>query len=297
MLGLIFDGKVLTAATLTDGGEIFGVAEQPSPINDYREWLLAVSALIDKLRDSGQTFDRLGVALPAIIHDDTIAFSPFSILGTGNIRRDLQSALGMSVSIHGIGECLITHACRSGGAQDAQLAVAMWIGQSCHGGLALAGHLITGAHGAAANWPHLQLPAPVPHELEGRICWCGRTGCLETFLSMAGLESDYERVTGEWREAGEIAAASVHSDIVADSITQVFEDRLGRATATLISLLDPDVIVLGGTGLQLARLQERIPRKWPVYVQIDRSATRLVAAEGGVLPVIAGAALLAAEAG
>ena len=217
------------------------------------------------------------------------------MLGTANIRRDLQSALGMPVSIFGIGGCLVADACRMGAAQDANLAVGMWIGNSCHGGLAPAGRLVTGAHGAAANWPHLQLPAPLPQELDGRKCWCGRSGCLETFLSVSGLEGDYERVTGEWRDAGEIAAAAVNGDIVADSIIQAFEDRLGRATATLISLIDPDVIVLGGAGLQLDRLQERIPRKWPGYVQIDRSATRLATAKGGVTPVIRGAAFLAAE--
>ena len=128
MIGLTFDGNLLTAATLTDGGEIFAQAEQPAPGNDYREWLLSVSALIDSLRD---------------------------------------------------------------------------------------------------------------------------------YLSNT--------------------------------------DRLGCATATLISLIDPDVIVLGGAGLQLDRLQERIPRKWPGYVQIDRSATRLATAKGGVTPAIRGAAFLAAE--
>ena len=295
MIGLTFDGNLLTAATLTDGGEIFEQAEKPAPGNAYREWLLSVSALIESLRNSLSNTDRLGVALPAIIHDGTVCFSPYSVLGTVNIHRDLQSVLGMPVSIFGIGGCLVADACRMGAAKDANLAVGMWIGNSCHGGLALAGSLITGAHGAAANWPHLQLPAPLPQELDGRKCWCGRSGCLETFLSVSGLEGDYERVTGEWRDAGEIAAAASKGDIVADSILQAFEDRLGRATATLISLIDPDVIVLGGAGLQLDRLQERIPRKWPGYVQIDRSATRLATAKGGVTPVIRGAAFLAAE--
>ena len=154
---------------------------------------------------------------------------------------------------------------------------------------------MTGAHGAVANWPHLQLPAPVPHELDGRVCWCGRSGCLESFLSTAGLEGDYQRVTGEWRAAADITSASANSDIVADSVIQVFEDRLGRATATIISLFDPDVIVLGGTFVNLPRLCERLPRKWPGYVQVDRSKTRLVGSEGGIHAVTAGAAMLAAD--
>ena len=295
MIGLTFDGTILTAATLSDGGEIFASAEQIAPDTDYRAWLLAVCAVIEQIRTPQNAGDALGVALPAIIQDDVVTYSAFSLLANTSIRRDLQSALGMPVSVHNIGEALATQACRTGAATDAHLAVAMWIGKSCHGGLALAGQPLTGAHGATANWPHLQLPAPVPHELDGRVCWCGRSGCLESFLSTAALEGDYQRVTGEWRAAAEITTASANSDIVADSVIQVFEDRLGRATATIISLFDPDVIVLGGTFLNLPRLCERMPRKWPGYVQVDRSKTRLVGSEGGINAVTAGAAMLAAD--
>jgi predicted NBD/HSP70 family sugar kinase len=251
--------------------------------------------VIEQVRTPHNAGDALGVALPAIIQNDAVTYSAFSLLTDTSIRRDLQSALSMPVSVHNIGESLAAQACRTGAATGAHLAVAMWIGNSCHGGLAIDGQPVTGAHGAAANWPHLQLPAPVPHELDGRVCWCGRSGCLESFLSTAGLEGDYQRVTGEWRAAADITCASANSDIVADSVIQVFEDRLGRATATIISLFDPDVIVLGGTFVNLPRLCERLPRKWPGYVQVDRSKTRLVGSEGGIHAVTAGAAMLAAD--
>ena len=123
--------------------------------------------------------------------------------------------------------------------------VALWIGKSCHGGIRANGARLDGAHGAAGNWAHLQLPSPVPHELDGRHCWCGRSGCLETFLSESGFEDDYEHITGERHDAASIAAAAATGDIVADSVVQVFEDRLGRATATIISLFDPQMIILG----------------------------------------------------
>jgi predicted NBD/HSP70 family sugar kinase len=251
--------------------------------------------VIEQVRTPHNAGDALGVALPAIIQNDAVTYSAFSLLTDTSIRRDLQSALGMPVSVHNIGESLAAQACRTGAATGAHLAVAMWIGNSCHGGLAIDGQPVTGAHGAAANWPHLQLPAPVPHELDGRVCWCGRSGCLESFLSTAGLEGDYQRVTGEWRAAADITCASANSDIVADSVIQVFEDRLGRATATIISLFDPDVIVLGGTFVNLPRLCERLPRKWPGYVQVDRSRTRLVGSGDGIHAVTAGAAMLAAD--
>jgi predicted NBD/HSP70 family sugar kinase len=155
------------------------------------------------------------------------------------------------------------------------------------------GGVVTGAHGAAVNWAHLQLPAPVPHELDGRPCWCGRNGCLETFLSTSGLELDYERVTGDRRSAAQIAAAAAGNNIVAESVVQVFEDRLGRATAAIISLIDPGTIILGGNTPMPERMRERVPRKWPGYVQIDRSNTHLAVCSAGHDALIAGAAMLA----
>ena len=102
--------------------------------------------------------------------------------------------------------------------------------------------------------------SPVPHELDGRHCWCGRSGCLETFLSESGFEDDYERITGERHDAASIAAAAATGDIVADSVVQVFEDRLGRATATIISLFDLQMIILGGMVPLPERLETRVPR-------------------------------------
>ena len=149
-----------------------------------------------------------------------------------------------------------------------------------------------GAHGAAGNWAHLQLPSPVPHELDGRHCWCGRSGCLETFLSESGFEDDYERITGERQDAASIAAAAAAGDIVADSVVQVLEDRLGRATATMISLFDPQMIVLGGMVPLPERLATRLPRKWPGYVQISRSRTRLAVSKSGGDALLKGAVML-----
>jgi fructokinase len=294
MIGLTIDDRIFTAAILADGGDFVSRAECPAPAGDYRDWLVAIRDLVAGL-DGASPHMGVAVVVPAIILADSIDITPLTPLAGSDLRRDLQSALSREVYLTGFGDALAAFHASDNGAADPL--VALWIGSSCHGGLVANGGLVTGAHGAAANWAHLQLPAPVPHELDGRPCWCGRNGCLETFLSVSGLEEDYERVTGVKRTAAEIADAANASDIVAESVVQVFEDRLGRALAALINLIDPGTIILGGETPLPTRLCESVPRKWPGYVQIDRSNTALTWCSAGYGALIGGAVKLASDRG
>ena len=117
-------------------------------------------------------------------------------------------------------------------------------------------------------------------------------GCLDAFLSTTGLELDHERLTNDVRSAADIATAAATGDIVSESVMQVFEDRLGRATASIISIMDPQRILLAGTLPHLDRFAERVPRKWPGYVQIDRSNTNLTVLDDGMDVILRGAASL-----
>jgi predicted NBD/HSP70 family sugar kinase len=117
----------------------------------------------------------------------------------------------------------------------------------------------------------LQLAWPVPHELDGRDCWCGRTGCLDCFLSLGGLETEYHNITQTRLDIKAIAAAADASDLVASSVLQVLDDRIGRTTAMIINMFDPDVIFLGGRLAGLDRLYQNVPRKWPGYLLVERN--------------------------
>ncbi|MEC7049851.1 MAG: ROK family protein [Pseudomonadota bacterium] len=286
MIGLALDAVSATAAIQSDDGDFIFGPNTPMPDGGYREWLSAVPSLLASLPAADASMP-VAVALPGIIRDETVAFTPAQHLEGRNVRRDLQSVLSREVSITGFGTALAAwHADLSDGTEPL---AALWIGPSCHGGFIVGGRPVVGAHGAAGNWAHLELPSPVPYELDGRQCWCGRNGCLETFLSMQGLEEDYKRVSGMKMTAAEIAVAAEASDIVAENIIQVFEDRLGRATATIISLLDPRTIILGGHAPLPDRLCERVPRKWPGYVQIDCSDTQLRRCTDGMNALAGGA--------
>ena len=295
MIGLAIDEQTFSAAILADGGAFISHTECPTPAGGYRDWLFAIRDLVTGL-DGISPEMAVAIALPAIIRAGRVEITPLAHLAGSDLRRDLQSALSREVSLTGFGDALAAfHAPDSADDGTKDPLVALWIGRSCHGGVAANGGVVTGAHGAAGNWAHLQLPAPVPHELEGRPCWCGRNGCLETFLSTTGLEEDFERVTGEKRSAAQIAVAAAGNDIVAESVVQVFEDRLGRATATMISLIDPGTIILGGDTPLPERMCERVPRKWPGYVQIDRSRTHLTWCDAGHAALIGGAITLARQ--
>ena len=272
MISLAFHHDRVLAATISDGGDYILTSDVATHDGDYRGWLLAARDAVDALGD-GTSAMKVAVALPAIVAEDVVGFTPLATIGQSNF-----------------GDCLAAFEARDMPKSDTL--VALWIGKSCHGGIWANGARLEGAHGAAGNWAHLQLPSPVPHELDGRHCWCGRTGCLETFLSDSGFEDDYERITGERQDAVNIAAAAATGDIVADSVVQVFEDRLGRATATIISLFDPQMIILGGMVPLAERLETRVPRKWPGYVQINRTKTRLAISTNGAEALLKGAALL-----
>ena len=291
MIGLALDAGSATAAIQSDGGDFIFGPNAPLPESGYREWLSAVAGLVASVprTEAGMP---VAVTLPGIMQNDMTKHTPVQLLEGRNVRRDLQSVLSREVWITGFGTALA--AWHTNDNEGQHPLAALWIGPSCHGGFAAAGRVITGAHGAAGNWAHLELPSPVPYELDGRQCWCGRNGCLETFLSMQGVEEDYERVSGKKLTTAEIADAAEANDIVAENIIQVFEDRLGRATATIISLLDPETIVLGGHMPLPDRLCERVPRKWPGYVQIDCSKTTLHRCTDG-MNALAGGAIKAAR--
>lgn len=291
MISLVLDHHRIDAAITTDGGDFVSAASVEAPKGEYRDWLLAARDLVGEV--GAPAAMPVAVAVPAIINEGRASFSALEPLSGCDLRRDLQSTLGRKVRCFDFGDCLAASQARTLPIGDTVIAV--WVGQSCHGGVWANGDILKGAHGAVGNWAHLQLPSPVPHELDGRPCWCGRAGCLETFLSTTGLEDDYERVTGEHRDAAEIAATAAAGDIVSESVVQVYEDRLGRATATMISMFDPHVIVLGGAVPLAQRMCERLPRKWPGYVQVDRSRIRLVASEPDSGPLLIGAALLAGK--
>ena len=294
MIGLALDADGIHAAILGDDGELHATSQIDAPGPQYRDWLIAARDIVAGL-DADTAGMEVGIGAPARLAEGRVELTPLSHLAGARLVADLQSALCRKVHVSNFAACLAAWCARRNARGDAagDPLVALWLGGNCEGAIMSHGRVIDGAHGTAGNWAHLELPSPVGDELEGRQCWCGKNACLETFLSTGSLERDFERLTGQTGTVRQIEEAVERGDIVAESVIQVYEDRLGRATATMITLVDPEHIVIGGRPPLAQRLCERVPRKWPAYVRTARSNIRMTACDEGHNAVIGGAALLA----
>jgi fructokinase len=166
------------------------------------------------------------------------------------------------------------------------------VGTGTGGGIVAHGRPLHGANAIGGEWGHNPLPWPRSEELPGPACYCGQHGCIETWLSGPGLARAFHADTGRVLSAAEIAAAAEQGDGSAAAAFARYEDRMARALASVINLLDPDVIVLGGGLSNVRRLYENVPRLWGQYVFSDRVDTRLVRPAHGDSSGVRGAAWL-----
>jgi fructokinase len=149
------------------------------------------------------------------------------------------------------------------------------VGTGTGGGVVVERRVLTGSNAIAGEWGHNPLPWPRPGEWPGPPCYCGKTGCVETFLSGPGLANDYREATGDLLEAPDVVSGAEAGDVRALAALERYEDRMARALAVVLNILDPDVVVLGGGMSQVARLYESVPRLWQEWAFSDRVDTPL----------------------
>jgi len=187
--------------------------------------------------------------------------------------------------------CFALSEATDGAARGARVVFGVIVGTGTGGGIVVDGRALVGPNAVAGEWGHNPMPWPREGEWPGPPCYCGKTGCLETFLSGPGLARDHERTTGERLEAAEVSRrAAGHPG--AEATLARYEDRMARALAAVINVLDPDVIVLGGGMSKLERLYLSVPRRWGAYAFSDRVDTPLRAPVHGDSSGVRGAAWL-----
>ena len=264
-------------AVITDDGD-FVYSSSFKPADTYSELLVQLESALKHCSDKYDIKLPVGVSVRG--HETTstgmITSLHHPLIAQKTLRRDLQAVMNHSVLVASDGQCLAV-AARSILQLDNKLTIfALSLDQSVFGGIIVSDKLLSGPHGLAGDWGHLSLPWPVDNELEGRICVCGRTGCLEHFVSLDGLSHDYELLTGNKLTAEDIIKQAETGDIVAESAMQVIEDRISRGLAMVIGLLDPDIILIGGMLAKSERLFTNIPRKWPGYIRSSVNSDILV---------------------
>ena len=202
--------------------------------------------------------------------------------------RDLEAALGRPVRLANDADCFTLSEATDGAAAGADTAFGVILGTGVGGGLVVRGQLVRGPNAIAGEWGHNPLPWPGRDELPGHYCYCGKAGCIETFLSGPALERDF----GGKVAAAEVVRLAEDGDDKAEGVLSRYEDRLARALASVINIFDPHVIVLGGGLGNVRRLYREVPRLWGEYVFSDAVDTKLVPPKHGDSSGVRGAAWL-----
>jgi fructokinase len=293
-IGVDLGGTKIELAALDRDGAILLRRRIATPGNDYAAIIRAVTALVDAAERTLGRRGTVGIGMPGALSPATglVKNANSTCLIGKPFDRDLISALGRPVRFANDANCFALSEAVDGAAAGAAVVFGTILGTGVGAGIVVDGRVLTGANAIAGEWGHSPLPWPEDEERPGPRCYCGKHGCIESFLSGPGLALDHRSVTGEALEATAIAAAAGAGDPGAEATLARYEDRLARALATVINLLDPDVIVLGGGLSAIARLYQTVPRRWGAYVFSDAVATRLAPPRHGDSSGVRGAAWL-----
>ncbi|HKY20485.1 MAG TPA: ROK family protein [Vicinamibacterales bacterium] len=265
-----------------------------TPRDDYPATIRQISALVAGIETELGRSGTVGVGIPGAVSAATglIKNANSTWLIGQPLDRDLARALKRPVRVANDANCFALSEATDGAGEHAEVVFGAILGTGTGGGIVVNGHLIEGRNRIAGEWGHNPLPWPGEHEHSGRSCYCGRTDCIETFLSGPGLSITYASIGGQQIEASDIAARAGSGDRLAARALDLYEGQLARALASIINVLDPDVIVLGGGLSNIGRLYTNVPALWQPYVFSDAADTPLVPARHGDSSGVRGAAWL-----
>ena len=280
-IGVDLGGTKIEALALDGaGGEVFR-KRVPTPQGDYRGTLKAISSLVAEAGEG-----TVGIGIPGALSRVTglVKNANSTWLIGKPLKHDLERILGREVRIENDANCFTLSEAVDGAGKGAEVVFGVILGTGVGGGIAVRGKVLTGPNAIAGEWGHNPLPLPTAEDLPLPPCYCGRAGCIETYLSGPGLSRDHEALTGQKLEAEEV--------VKHEKTMLRYAERLARALAGVINVLDPDVIVLGGGMSNVERLYTEVPRLWTRYVFSDQVATRLARNVHGDSNGVRGAAWL-----
>jgi len=292
-IGIDLGGTKIEAIALDgDGRERFR-QRIATPRGDYAGTVEAVATLVAQAEAIVGT-SSVGVGMPGVVSPASglVKNANSTWLNGRPLADDLAKRLGRPVRLANDANCFALSEASDGAAAGLPVVFGVIIGTGVGGGLVVNGRVLTGANAIAGEWGHNALPWPEDAEWPGPDCYCGRTGCIETFLSGPGLARDYETRSGRRLDPSGIVTAAEGGDTDARAAIACYERRLARGLAAIINVIDPDAIVLGGGVSNIARLYERVPRLWGEFVFSDAVMTRLVRAVHGDSSGVRGAAWL-----
>ncbi|MFO7692644.1 MAG: ROK family protein [Vicinamibacterales bacterium] len=293
-IGIDLGGTKIEGVALSASGDALAGRRVPTPRDDYDGTVRAIAALVGALESEAGARGTVGIGMPGAVSPATglVKNANSTWLNGRPLPQDLELALGRGVRLANDANCFaLSEACDGAGA-GADVVFGVIIGTGTGGGVVVRRQVLTGPNAVAGEWGHNPLPWPQPEETPGPACYCGRRGCIETYLSGTGLARDHEHVTGARMRSEAIAAGAAAGDRQAEATLRRYVARMARALASIINVLDPDVIVLGGGLSNLDRLYTEVPAQWAAWVFSDRVDTPLVRPRHGDASGVRGAAWL-----
>lgn len=293
-IGIDLGGTKIEGLALADDGRELARHRVAAPRGNYDDSVRAVVTLVAGLEQRTGRRGSVGIGIPGAISPATglIKNANSTWLNGRAFETDLTRALGRPVRLANDANCFALSEATDGAAAGAAVVFGVIIGTGTGGGLVVNGRVVTGANAIAGEWGHNPLPARKDDERPGPSCYCGRSGCIETFLSGPALARDYAAHGGDDVTAVDVAARADAGEPHALACLDRYEDRFARAVASVINVVDPDVIVLGGGLSNMRRLYDRVPTLWAAHVFSDRVDTRLLPARHGDSSGVRGAAWL-----
>ena len=293
-IGIDLGGTKIEAIALSDSGDELFRKRVATPQGDYRATLNTIAQLIADIETATQQRGTIGIGTPGALSPATglMRNSNSVCLNGMPVKTDLENLMQRKIRMANDANCFALSEATDGAAQGAAVVFGVIVGTGTGAGVVVNQHVLTGPNAIAGEWGHNPLPWPRDDERPGSDCYCGKQGCIETFLSGPGLERDYQLAGGEKISAQEIVVRAEKNETRAEQCLQRYEDRMARSLAHIINVLDPHVIVLGGGMSNVQRLYKNVPAIWGKYIFSDIVLTRLVPPKFGDSSGVRGAAWL-----
>lgn len=266
---------------------------EATPAGDYDATVALIVRLVRESEIELGKRGSVGIGTPGALSpaNGRLRNSNSTCLNGHALKDDVERALGREIRMANDANCFALSEATDGAARDAPVVFGVILGTGVGGGIVVNGRVLEGANAIAGEWGHNALPWPAPEEIPGRDCYCGRRGCIETFLSGPALALDHSAAAGDALDAAAIAAKAA-GDAAASQTLARYEHRLARALASVINVLDPHAIVLGGGMSNTEQLYANVPKLWAQWIFSDVIRTRLLRNFHGDSSGVRGAALL-----